>query len=202
LPADPCHTTVRTGPYTAVREVTPLLVDQRRKAERFEIGIGKPNRKGNGFSHCYKRHGTTTLFAALDVATGEVKTSDYSRRWRREFLDFMNEVVADNKGRKIHVILDNLNTHKPKRDRWLKRHPNVHLHFTPTYSSWLNQVECWFSILSRSALRSASFTSARQLRDAIDAFVSVYNENARPFEWTKAVVHPSAPKRLYSDLCK
>jgi transposase len=156
----------------------------------------------NGFSHCYKRHGTTTLFAALDVATGEVKTGHYARRRRREFLDFMNEVVADNEGREIHVILDNLNTHKPKRDRWLKRHPNVHLHFTPTYSSWLNQIECWFSILSRSALRGASFTSARQLRDAIDAFVSVYNENARPFEWTKAVVHPSAPKRLYSDLCK
>ena len=143
-----------------------------------------------------------TLFAAFDIATGQVIAGHYNRRRRREFLDFMNEVVADNEGREIHVILDNLNTHKPKRDRWLKRHPNVHLHFTPTYSSWLNQIECWFSILSRSALRGASFTSARQLRDAIDAFVSVYNENARPFEWTKAVVHPSAPKRLYSDLCK
>jgi transposase len=154
----------------------------------------------NGFSHCYKRHGTTTLFAALDVATGEVKTGHYARRRRREFLDFMNEVVAENEGREIHVILDNLNTHKPKRDRWLKRHPNVHLHFTPTYSSWLNQVECWFSILSRAALRGASFTSARQLRDAIDMFVNVYNETATPFEWTKAVVHPSAPKRIYSDL--
>lgn len=156
----------------------------------------------NGFSHCYKRHGTTTLFAALDVATGAVKTGHYARRRRREFLDFMNDVVAENAGREIHVILDNLNTHKPKRDRWLKMHPNVHLHFTPTYSSWLNQVECWFSILSRSALRGASFTSARQLRDAIDRFVKVYNANAAPFEWTKAVVHPSSPKRLYSELRK
>ncbi len=156
----------------------------------------------NGFSHCYKRHGTTTLFAALDVLTGAVKTGHYARRRRREFLDFMNDVVRDNAGREIHVILDNLNTHKPKRDRWLKAHPNVHLHFTPTYSSWLNQVECWFSILSRAALRGASFTSARQLRDAIDAFVRVYNANATPFEWTKAVVHPSAPKKLYSYLCK
>jgi transposase len=162
-----------------------------------------PNGKAiNGFSHGYKRHGTTTLFAALDISTGEVKTGHYARRRRREFLDFMNDVVAENGGREIHVILDNLNTHKPKRDRWLKQHPKVHLHFTPTYSSWLNQVECWFSILSRSALRGASFTSARQLLDAIDAFVKVYNAKATPFEWTKAVVHPSSTRRLYSDLCK
>jgi transposase len=162
-----------------------------------------PNgRAVNGFSHCYKRNGTTTLFAALDVLTGEVQTGHYARRRRREFLDFMNDVVAANPGRELHVILDNLNTHKPKRDRWLQRHPEVHLHFTPTYSSWLNQVECWFSILSRAALRGASFTSPRQLRDAIDKFVTAYNANAAPFEWTKAVVHPSAPKRLYSNLCK
>jgi transposase len=80
-------------------------------------------------------------------------------------------------------------------------HPNVHLHFIPTYSSWLNQVECWFSILSRSALRGASFTSARQLREAIDRFVKAYNEKAAPFEWKKAVVHASAPVRNYSNLC-
>lgn len=155
----------------------------------------------NGFSHCYKRHGTTTLFAALDVVTGQVKAGHYARRRRREFLDFMNQIVAENPGREIHVILDNLNTHKPKRDRWLKLHPQVHMHYTPTYSSWLNQVECWFSILSRAALKGASFTSPRQLREAIDAFVQVYNENAAPFEWSKAVVHPTGPQRLYSDLC-
>jgi transposase len=154
----------------------------------------------NGFSHCYKRNGTTTLFAALNVVTGQVKAGHYTRRRRREFLDFMNEIVAENPEREIHVILDNLNTHKPKRDRWLKLHPQVHLHYTPTYSSWLNQVECWFSILSRAALRGASFTSPRQLRDAIDVFVQSYNQNATPFEWTKAVVHPTAPKRLYSNL--
>ena len=156
----------------------------------------------NGFSHCYKRHGTTTLFAALDIATGQIKTAHYARRRRREFLDFMNEIVAQNPDRQIHVVLDNLNTHRPKRDRWLKMHPNVHLHFTPTYSSWLNQVECWFSILSRSALRGGSFTSPRQLREAINAFVEAYNEHAAPFEWSKAVVHPAGPKHLYSDLCK
>jgi len=155
----------------------------------------------NGFSHCYKRHGTTTLFAALDVVTGQVKAGHYARRRRREFLDFMNQIVAENPDQEIHVILDNLNTHKPKRDRWLKLHPQVHMHYTPTYSSWLNQVECWFSIMSRAALKGASFTSPRQLREAIDAFVHAYNENAAPFEWSKAVVHPTAPQRLYSDLC-
>ena len=155
----------------------------------------------NGFSHCYKRHGTTTLFAALDVVTGQVKAGHYARRRRREFLDFMNQIVSENPDREIHVILDNLNTHKPKRDRWLKLHPQVHMHYTPTYSSWLNQVECWFSIMSRATLRGASFTSPRQLREAIDAFVQVYNENAAPFEWSKAVVHPTGPQRLYSDLC-
>jgi len=183
-----------------------LSVDEKPHIQALERAQGflrLPNGKAvNGFSHCYKRHGTTTLFAALNIVTGEVKTGHYPRRRRREFLDFMNGIVADNPGRMIHVVLDNLNTHKPKRDRWLKSHPNVCLHFIPTYSSWLNQVECWFSIMSRAALRGASFTSPRQLRDAIDAFVEVYNPKAAPFEWTKAVVHQSKPKLIYSDLCK
>ena len=136
------------------------------------------------------------------MVTGQVKAGHYARRRRREFLDFMNQIASENPDREIHVILDNLNTHKPKRDRWLKLHPRVHMHYTPTYSSWLNQVECWFSIMSRAALRGASFTSPRQLREAIDAFVQVYNKNAAPFEWSKAVVHPTGPQRLYSDLCK
>ena len=182
-----------------------LSVDEKPHIQALERAQGflrLPDGKAvNGFSHCYKRHGTTTLFAALDICTGAVKASHYPRRRRREFLDFMNGLVAAHPGKEIHVILDNLNTHRPKRDRWLKMHPNVHLHFTPTYSSWLNQVECWFSILSRSALRGASFTSPRQLRNAIDAFVKVYNADATPFEWTKAVVHPSSPKKLYSNLC-
>lgn len=181
-----------------------LSVDEKPSIQALERAQGYlrlPDGKAvNGFSHCYKRHGTTTLFAALEVTTGLVKTAHYPRRRRREFLDFMNEVVAAHAGREIHVILDNLNTHKPKEDRWLKRHPNIHFHFIPTYSSWLNQVECWFSILSRQALRGASFTSSQQLRKAIDDFVTVYNEKAAPFEWTKAVVFQSGPKQKYSDL--
>lgn len=183
-----------------------LSVDEKPSIQALERAQGYlrlPDGKAvNGFSHGYKRHGTTTLFAALDIITGMVKTGHYPRRRRREFLDFMNEIVADNPGREIHIVLDNLNTHKPKDDRWLKRHSNVHFHFTPTYSSWLNQVECWFSILSRQALQGASFTSPQQLRQAIDDFVAVYNPKAAPFEWKKAVVFSSAPKRKYSDLCK
>ena len=109
-----------------------------------------------GRTHQYKRHGTTTLFAALDVATGQIRAGHYRRRRRVEFLDFMNSVIADLSEREIHVVLDNLNTHKPKRDLWLARHPNVRFHDTPTHASRMNQVEIWFSILSRSALHGAS----------------------------------------------
>src|ERR1035438_10283104 len=112
----------------------------------------------------------------------------------------MNEVVAEHPDCELHVVLDNLNTHKPKTDGWLRRHRRVHFHYTPTYASWLNQVECWFSILTRQALQGASFTSPQQLRQAIDQFVTVYNQTASPFEWRKAVVHPTSPKRYYANL--
>ena len=112
----------------------------------------------------------------------------------------MNVVVADYPDRELHVVLDNLNTHKPKDDRWLARHPRVHFHYTPTRASWLNQIECWFSILSRRALQGASFTSVRQLREAIDRFITAYNERATPFEWRKRVVHSVGLKYSYADL--
>ena len=182
-----------------------LCVDEKphiQVLERAQGWLRLPNGKAlNGFSHCYKRHGTSTLFAALEVATGQVQVGHYPRRRRREFLDFMNDVVAAHPRREIHVILDNLNTHKPKQDRWLARHPKVRFHFVPTYSSWLNMVEVWFSILSRQALRNLSCTAVRQLREAIDQFVKAYRDTAAPFEWTKAVVEPSSLKQRYSDLC-
>lgn len=183
-----------------------LCVDEKphiQVLERAQGWLRLPNGKAlNGFSHCYKRHGTSTLFAALEVATGQVQVGHYPRRRRRQFLDFMNDVVAQHPDTELHVILDNLNTHKPKHDRWLARHPHVHLHFIPTYSSWLNMVEVWFSILSRQALRNLSATSVKQLRNAIDRFVKAYQPTASPFEWTKALVEPSAPQKRYSDLCK
>jgi len=171
--------------------------------ERAQGYLKLPNGKAlTGFSHEYKRHGTTTLFAALKIATGQVKVGHFKRRRRREFLDFMNEVVSEYPDQEIHVVLDNLNTHKPKHDRWLARHKKVHFHFTPTHASWLNQVECWFSILTGAALRGASFTSPRDVRTAIDQFVYSYNREAAPFEWKKKTVHTVSPKKHYSDLCK
>jgi transposase len=154
-----------------------------------------------GHSHDYKRNGTTTLFAAFEVATGKVSAAHKRRRRRVEFLDFMNDIVAAYPHTALHVILDNLSTHKPKTDRWLKRHPNVHFHFTPTRASWLNQVEIWFSILEGKSLHGASFASVKQLREHIDAFITAYNKTARPFVWTKAKVHQRRVKgRRISEL--
>jgi len=152
-----------------------------------------------GQSHDYKRHGTSTLFAAFEVATGKIMTAHKRRRRRVEFLDFMNEIVAAYPGTAIHVVLDNLNTHKLKKDRWLKRHPNVHFHFTPTRASWLNQVEIWFSILQGNSLKDASFVSVKQLREHMDAFSEAYNENAKPFAWTKSQVYQKRLKPCFAD---
>ena len=182
-----------------------LSVDEKphiQALERAQGWLKLPTGKAlTGFNHEYKRHGTTTLFAALDVVTGLVKAGHYRRRRRVEFLHFMNRLVAGHPGREIHVILDNLNTHKPKHDRWLARHKNIHFHFTPTHASWLNQVEVWFSILSANALAGASFTSPRQVREPIDAFIAAYNQDAHPFEWTKQVVFSKHPRSSYANLC-
>jgi transposase len=152
-----------------------------------------------GQSHDYKRHGTTTLFAALDLTSGKVVGKHYKRRRRVEFLNFMNHVVAAHPTREIHVVLDNLSTHKPKRDMWLKRHKNVRFHYTPTHSSWLNQIEIWFSILAGKSLDGASFQSVPELIAHIDAFIASYNETARPFVWTKSEVHQKRLKPCFAD---
>jgi transposase len=151
-----------------------------------------------GQSHDYKRHGTTTLFAALNVATGKVTGRHYKRRRRVEFLDFMNKVVADYPEREIHAIVDNLSTHKPKRDLWLARHRNVHFYYTPTKTSWLNQIEIWFSILSGKSLNGASFKTVDQLKAHINSFIANYNEEARPFAWTKSKVHQKRLKPCFA----
>ena len=184
-----------------------LCVDEKphiQALERAQGWLRLPNGRAlTGHSHQYKRHGTTTLFAALEVATGRVRAGHHPRRKRRHFLAFMNELVADYPSDvEIHVILDNLNTHKPKHDRWLQKHKNVHFHFIPTRSSWLNQVEIWFSILSRAALKGASFTHPRQIRHAINDFIEVYNPDAASFEWTKDSVHQVHLKKRYADLCQ
>jgi len=182
-----------------------ISVDEKPAIQALERAQGwlrlPDGRSLKGFSHEYKRHGTTTLFAALEVATGQVKVKHYSRRRRREFLDFMNSIVAQYHNIELHVVLDNLSTHKPKHDKWLARHPNVHFHYTPTHASWLNQVECWFSILWRQALRGLNATSPRDVRKTIDIFTQAYCEDAHPFEWTKDVVYPGQLKQKYADLC-
>jgi transposase len=181
-----------------------LAVDEKPAIQALERAQGYlklPNgRSLHGQAHEYRRRGTTTLFAALEVATGQIKAKHTRRRRRAEFLDFMNEVVADYPDQEIHIVLDNLRTHKPKRDRWRARHKNVHFHFTPTHASWLNQVEIWFSILARRTLEGASFTSVRQLRQAIDAFIAAYNPTAAPFQWRKATIHPKGLVSRITDL--
>jgi transposase len=182
-----------------------LAVDEKPAIQALERAQGYlklPNGRAlTGFAHAYGRRGTTTLFAALDIATGQIQAKHTKRRRRAEFLAFMNEVVADARDREIHVILDNLKTHKPKRDAWLARHKNVRFHFTPTHASWLNQVEIWFSILSRRTLQGASFSSVQHLRQAIDAFIAAYNPTATPFQWRKAKVHPKGLVSRITDLC-
>jgi transposase len=181
-----------------------LCVDEKPSIQALERAQGYrklPNGRAlTGESHDYKRNGTTTLFAAFEVATGKVKTAHKKRRRRKEFLDFMDDIVAEYPNQRLEVIRDNLNTHK-KNEKWLKRHPNVTFHYTPTRASWLNQVECWFSILQGQSLAGASFTSVDQLRDHIDAFVEIYNKTAEPFVWIKSKVYQRRVKgRRLSDL--
>jgi transposase len=160
-------------------------------------------RSMTGFAHEYKRHGTTNLFAALNVATGQVRAQCFPRKRREEFLQFLDSVTACHPGKEIHIILDNLSVHKLKPDHpWIKRHPTVRFHFTPTHASWLNQIEVWFSILSRAALKGASFKSVKELVEAIERFLKVYNDSAAPFEWTKIRVSKKSPESKYANFIK
>jgi len=181
-----------------------LCVDEKPAIQALERAQGYlklPNGKAvRGMSHEYKRHGTTTLFAALDVHGGHVTGKQMPRRRREEFLAFMNQVVALYPDQELHVVLDNLSTHKPKHDVWLARHPKVTFHFTPTHASWLNQVETWFSILSRESLRGASFTSVAALCVHIEAFIRTYNRTSQPFRWKAKEARHSNLKPLIADL--
>lgn len=139
-----------------------------------------------GVTHDYERHGTTTLFAALNIATGEVLTQCKSRHRHQEYLQFLKH-VEENVPKKldVHVIVDNYSTHKhPKVKRWLAAHPRWHVHYTPTYASWLNQVEIWFNIITQKAIRRGSFTSVKELVANIDNYVTHYNRHPKPFMWT------------------
>jgi len=137
-------------------------------------------------THDYVRHGTTTLFAALEVATGKVTDACYPRHRHEEFLKFLRQVAKACPRRQLHIVVDNYGTHShPGVRSWLARNPRITLHFTPTSGSWLNMVEIFFSIITRQAIRRGSFTSVSDLITAIEAFIDGWNDRCHPFTWTK-----------------
>lgn len=172
-----------------------LSVDEKPSIQALERATGYVETDNGtivrGLKSTYKRHGTVNLFAALEVATGAIRTQTTQKKRRVEFLEFMDHLVSGlPAGKEIHVILDNYCMHK-KNDAWLVAHPTVYFHFTPPSASWLNQVEIWFGIFSRKALRGASFRNLDQLRQAIEDFVAVYGPTAKPFVWRKREVKGS-----------
>ena len=138
-------------------------------------------------THDYQRNGTTSLFAALDVASGKVHGRCYPHHTHEEFLAFLQSIAKRYPRREIHLICDNYGTHKhPKVKAWLAAHPRFHMHFTPTSASWLNLVERWFAIITSQAIRRGSFDTVRRLERAITKFLAEWNENTKPFRWTKS----------------
>jgi len=137
-------------------------------------------------THDYKRHGTTCLFAALEVGSGKVTTDHRVRHTGADFLAFMQQVARAYPEGELHVVLDNVSTHKTDEVRkWLEKHPRITFHFTPTSASWMNQIETWFGILTRGAIHRGSFGSVKELIAMIDAFTRQWNDGASPFTWVK-----------------
>ena len=166
-----------------------LCVDEKSQIQALErsqpalpMGLGYVE----GLTHDYYRHGTTTLFAALEVGSGQVITQCKPRHRHQEFLAFLRHLDASvPPPLQLHLIIDNYATHKhPKVRAWLAKRPRYHVHFTPTYASWLNQVERWFGFITQRSIRRGSFTTVKQLVQRIDAFVQHYNLHPRPFSWT------------------
>ena len=166
-----------------------LCVDEKSQVQALErtqpllpLGLGYVE----GVTHDYERHGTTTLFAALDVASGQVLTRCTPRHRHQEFLRFLNLIDASVPADlDVHLVVDNYATHKHLKVRqWLAARPRYHVHYTPTYASWLNQVEIWFNVITQQAIRRGSFRSVRDLVDRIDRYAKHYNKDAQPFVWT------------------
>jgi transposase len=184
-----------------------LCVDEKSQIQALErtqpilpMGLGYVE----GVTHDYYRHGTTTLFAALDIKSGEVITQCKARHRHEEFLSFLRHVdenVPENLD--LHLVMDNYSTHKhPAVRKWLADRPRYHVHFTPTYSSWLNQVERWFGLITEKAIRRDSFNSVKTLIERIQNFVSNYNKNSRPFFWSATAESIMAKlSRLSSLIC-
>ena len=169
-----------------------LCVDEKSQVQALErtqpvlpMGLGYVE----GITHDYVRHGTTTLFAALDIANGSVLTQCKAQHRHQEYLSFLRHIEGNvPAGLDVHIICDNYATHKHPRVRaWLARRPRFHIHFTPTYSSWLNQVERWFALITNQSIRRGSFQSVGDLKRQIKTFVDNYNQHPRPFKWTATV---------------
>jgi transposase len=166
-----------------------LCVDEKSQVQALDrtqptlpMGVGAPERQ----THDYIRHGTTTLFAALEVATGKVTEACFERHRHQEFLRFLKQVAKAYPRVPLHLVCDNYATHKhPRVKAWLERNPRVQLHFTPTSGSWLNMVEIFFGIITRQAIRRGTFGSVRELVDAIRRFINGWNDRCEPFVWTK-----------------
>jgi len=182
------------GLYLAPPEnAVVLCVDEKsqiqaldRTAPMLPMQPGLPARR----THDYKRNGTTTLFAALDIATGTVTAACKPRHRHQEFLAFLKHIARaypdDGTGGELHLVMDNYAAHKRVEVRdWLAGNPRIHVHYTPTSGSWLNLVEVWFGIIERQAIRRGSFRSVRDLNAKIRTFIDGWNDRAHPFVWTK-----------------
>jgi len=170
-------------------EAMVLCVDEKSQIQALDrsqpmlpMGLGYVE----GLTHDYVRHGTTTLFAALNIASGKVITTCKRRHRHQEYLAFLKQIEANVPQKlDIHLVVDNYTTHKhPVVKRWLARHPRYHVHYTPTYASWLNQVEIWFNLITQQAIRRGTFRSVKELVAMIEAYVKHYQKHAHPFMWT------------------
>jgi transposase len=166
-----------------------LSVDEKSQIQALDrTQPGRPMKKGRcgTMTHDYKRHGTTTLFAALDVPEGRVTGQCMSRHRHQEFIRFLNKINRETAaGRELHLIVDNYATHKhPKVRAWLERHKRFHFHFTPTSASWLNAVEGFFAKLSKQRLKRGVFEGIVDLQAAINRYLAETNDNPKPFIWT------------------
>jgi transposase/transcriptional regulator with XRE-family HTH domain len=174
------------------QQAMALCVDEKRQIQALDrTQPDLPMKKGRGgtMTHDYKRNGTTSLFAALEVLQGRVIGQCYERHRHQEFLKFLRRLDQEFPGEmRLHLVMDNYGTHKhPRVQAWMKRHPRFISHFVPTSSSWLNLVERWFGELTSKRIRRGSFGSVEDLEKAIREFLAAWNENPKPFVWTATV---------------
>jgi transposase len=191
------HRRVVSGPARRRGRTQPGRETQIQALDRTQPPLPIEFDRSEQRTHDYVRHGTTNLFAALNVGTGEIVGDCVPSRNGAAFLAFLKKAVAPHAGREIHVVLDNLSTHTtPDVNAWLHANPNVHFHFTPTGSSRLNQIETWFGIITRQAIRRGTFASMQVLIRTIRAYIASWNTNPRPFTWTATADEIPAKVRL------